>query len=299
MSGQAADRPALHVLAATRLGLRHPCEGPRTETEMRGGKPAIKPCVPAKERRAIFFVHIPKTAGTSVNRAFAEAYGPRNVALHVEDQLPRLIAGRMRTLRADFVSGHVPFGTWARRAGAGAYAPATLFRDPWRRLVSHINHVDAFDKRPVLRRFNRVGRQLGGVQAALREVDFEDRASLLRLRDRLDAMAEGNTFDNCQFRMILPAQSPMRRRLREGDEARALGALGGFAHVGFSEALDTSLAALSELAGTTLAPRQENRARSSRLSAQNDLAREILSPWWQWDAALVDAARSLVQDTSG
>ena len=68
-----------------------------------------------------------------------ETYGAENFVEHVEHQLPKLLDGSAKGILCDGVSGHIPYNNWRRYQQTHAYGTLTVLRDPWARLVSHIN----------------------------------------------------------------------------------------------------------------------------------------------------------------
>ena len=85
-------------------------------------------------KKQIYFMHVPKVAGTSVNSVFSNYFGEDEVVLHCENKKCDLQS-------YSFVSGHVAWPTFrAIIDGADAYK-FTIMRDPIDHLLSHLRWV--------------------------------------------------------------------------------------------------------------------------------------------------------------
>lgn len=246
----------------------------------------------------LFFLHIPKTAGSSNNAFLRSLYGAGNFQDHTENLLPDLTSGRARALRVDAVSGHIPLWAWNLYEGAENYLRVTILRDPWARVVSHINWVYQYKLGKPLPKQGPGAKSLAHMTELVALTDFEDRGSLLRLFQAANAMPYFSSFDNYQTRMLRQgAMDAMEKRLAAADLDAACDALSGFFHIGFCEAqqdFQSGLLAKLAMPGRV----QDIRANSTgqkRLKVENDLAREVFAPWYEKDQALVGFARGMAQ----
>jgi Sulfotransferase family len=88
---------------------------------------------------ALIFLHIPKTAGTTLNRIIEWQYDPRRI-FTVDPHRIRATIGHFYALpearrrRLQVVRGHFPYGVHERLPQGGAYI--TVLRDPVTRLLS-------------------------------------------------------------------------------------------------------------------------------------------------------------------
>ena len=261
------------------------------------GRPV--PFAPTGDVLPVFFLHIPRTSGGTVLRYLARYWGENAIAGGAEGLLPGLLSRRSETLIADVVAGHVPLVRWEFFTGSAAYRRVTVLRDPWARLVSQINWVGRFNdgepmpqgpETPALR----------AMAAALGRTDFSSRASLERLV-RLWAPVEGG-FDNLQVRMLLTgSMASMVKLLSQRDVDRAVQNLESFAVVGFCEDQAGMQRKLGGLAGIKANPivAFENAGKPSVLSVRNEMAREMLEPWYMLDAELYQRAKSIVARQPG
>lgn len=253
------------------------------------------PFVPRGLLRPFFFLHIPKTSGSSCNRFLARLYGEDNFAEHVEYHLPRLIDGRDPAAVIDAVSGHVPLCRWSLLGGTGAYARATLLRDPWARLVSHINWTQRFNNGKDLPPNNRAAGSLERVVACLATVDFANPDDLQRLFDTVNAEPDYVHFDNLQVRMLVTGSHRANfDKPGAAELATALENLMAFEVVGLCEDQAAFQAAMIAASGGTGVPEEihENSGPSLGLTRDNAAAREIFAPWIAQDQALYDALRA-------
>lgn len=94
-------------------------------------------------KQKVIFIHIPKTAGTSVNTLLSYQYGHRKNFWHTTQESWAIAKERFLKHvdicpeHCDLVRGHIPYG-WADLT-EGDYAYITFVRDPLERAISHYN----------------------------------------------------------------------------------------------------------------------------------------------------------------
>lgn len=256
------------------------------------GRPV--PFAPKGASIPVFFLHIPRSSGGTMLRYLARHWGEASVTAGAEAILPRLLSRRAETLVTDVVAGHVPLVRWEFFAGSTAYRRVTVLRDPWARLVSQINWVGRFNDGEPLP----PGVDAGPIKAmasAVARTDFASRGSLERLV-RLWSPVEGG-FDNLQVRMLLTgSMASMVKALTPRDVDRAVQNLETFSMVGFCEDQGQMQRRLAALAGIKAAPivAFENAGKATVLSVRNDMAREVLEPWYVADLELYMRAKAIV-----
>jgi len=251
---------------------------------------------PRGDAPPLFFLHIPKTAGSSNNQFLRSLYGQSNFKDHIENDLPRLSAGQGPPLTQDCLSGHVPLWAWHLYQGSAPYRRVTLLRDPWHRLVSHVNWVNQFNLGMRLPKHGPGAGDLAQMVDLIAKTDFSKRSDLQRIFETANALPYFSSFDNYQTRMLrIGAMDAMEKPLTPKDLDIACDALTGFFHFGFCEdqpRFQAGLIAKLQL-DTHPTPITANAARHKVLSVKNDLARSIFAPWLEFDQALTGFAKGL------
>lgn len=238
-----------------------------------------------------FFLHIPRCSGGSAISFLRRLYGESGVCTKAETQVVRIMAGQEKPVMSDCVTGTLPLMRWQLYRETGAYHRVTVLRDPWARLVSQINRLAALGPEAA-GPDGSVNRMLA---IAVLDTDFTSRPSLERFRRRVP-MVEGG-FDNLQTRMLLTgSMSSMVKPLLPRDVDIAVAELERFAVIGFCEDHVALQRALVRLTGTERppAPIFEATGRTVALSARNEVAREVLEPWFAIDRQLYNRARKIV-----
>jgi hypothetical protein len=256
--------------------------------------------LPKGERPPLFFMHIPKTSGSSINSILKVIYGEDNFVEHIEALNRRANRKRLNiTKQVDCVTGHVYLGSWLRFAGADQYALATILRDPWKRLVSHINWMDRFNQgvdRKALRRLDPLARRAIRILAG---TDFEDRRSIIRMRNRISRQDRWSHFDNLQTRMF--SNNSIHDVLTQQSLKRAFDVMGQFVAIGICDNQAAFSARISDFAKANVAVQRvhANAAPTSpRLSTTNDIAQVALEPWIQFDTELYEKTLTLAHNSS-
>lgn len=260
------------------------------------------PFAPAGRIMPIFFLHIPKTSGSSVNAFLKALYGEDNFIEHAEYKLPHLLSGRLPTMVCDCVSAHIPLFAWHLYPETAVYRRVTLLREPWERLVSHVNWINRFNHDKELPTVGPKAAPLKHVSAVLRETDFGDEASIRRLFDEANAQVQFTDWDNLQVRMLLTGNmQAMTKPLGEADAENALGNLAQFFVYGFCENNGGFQADLVRALGRddSIGEVRENPGAMQVLKADNTLAREIFAPWIEWDRQLYDRAQKIARQRRG
>ncbi|MES2846024.1 MAG: hypothetical protein V4747_13430 [Pseudomonadota bacterium] len=252
------------------------------------------PFAPAGRAMPLFFLHIPRTSGGSLVSRLRQLYGDDNVTAQAQDRVMSVALRKSGTMATDCVAGTIPLIRWELYQGTALYRRITLLRDPWARLVSHINWVDRFNNGTPYPDDPAQAAALRSMAEAVGRTDFASRTSLARFC-RLAKQVEGG-FDNLQVRMLLTgSMAAMVKPLFPRDVDKALQNLEAFAMVGFCEDQSTIQRKLSGLVGLP-ARREvlfENAGKGQTLTLRNDLAREVLEPWFVADLELYNRAKAL------
>ncbi len=260
------------------------------------------PFAPACRQEPIFFLHIPKTSGSSVNAFLKALYGDGNFTEHAEYKLPHLLSGKLPTLIRDCVSAHIPLFSWHLYPETAVYRRVTLLREPWERLVSHVNWINRFNHDKELPTVGPKAAPLKHVSEVLRDTDFSDEESIRRLYSEANDQALFTDWDNLQVRMLLTGNmQAMTKPLAQADADNALGNLAQFLVFGFCEDNDAFQADLVRALGVdySVTEVRENPGAMRVLTKDNDLARDIFAPWIEWDQQLYDRARKIARQRKG
>lgn len=251
----------------------------------------IAPFVPKGEGQPLFLLHIPRCGSGSIARFLERIYGAQGIVRAAERCLEPIFDGQQPPVRTDCVVGSLPLVRWLHFSGAADYARVTVLRNPWARIVSHINHLAA------------IGPELAGLagasQRALAEevlrADFTSRAGLDRFCNRLRLIDV--SFDNLQVRMLVTGtMSALVKQITARDVEVALRELERFSAIGFCEDQMDLQRVLVRLTGRKVAVGAlfEGAGKGAVLSVRNTLAREVLAPLYELDQELYARARTLM-----
>jgi hypothetical protein len=197
---------------------------------------------------AVFFYHLPKTAGTSLRAVLDAAFEPKAIC-PAHNWTGLLSASRTDLRRYRLVAGHF-YGGLEPRMNARCFA-FTFLRDPVDRALSHYGHV-LHDSRHYL---HRRALELGSIDAYL--ADPETRMTISNFQARMlawqgdpEAMFSGLSEEERRAEVL-------ERRMELGDSAMserdilaaAMARIGRMDMAGLTERFDESLAVLCHALG--------------------------------------------------
>ncbi len=239
---------------------------------------------------------IPRCGAGSVVRFLERIYGADGVTRNAGTVTDSIFARRRSPVQSDCLVVDLPLVRWLHFAGASDYLRVTVLRNPWARLVSHINHLAEIGP-------EEAGKQ-GSSQRALAEevvrTDFTSRAGVERFFNRLRLIDV--SFDNIQVRMLVTGtMSALVKQVTPRDVEVAVRELERFAVVGFCEEQLDIQRALLRVTGAKVPVGAvfEGAAKGSALSVRNTVAREVLAPLYELDQELYAKARALVTARQG
>jgi len=227
----------------------------------------------AAKRKALIFLHIPKTAGTTLNRIIESQYSP--FAIYTIDphriratpeRLQQLSERRRRRLQV--VRGHFYYGIHRFLPQGATYI--TMLRDPVARALSAYYFV-------LRRPLNPLHRKL--------------KKERLRVEDCLRLFPDRN---NLQCRLIAGVRDPAIDGERLLDIARE-NLTNSFSVVGISERFEESLVLISKTFGWEISFYENRKVAKARPAAAPELA-ELIRQYNRWDAELYEFGQKLFEE---
>lgn len=279
------DRAALMIDGALiRLGRLRPYKRrPATETR--------------STSRKIYYMHVAKTAGSSVNNFIASHYPINKVCLHFEGHPEwRNVHSEAPLADMEFLSGHVRLQRFARRLPAKDYLKVTTFRAPIDHLISHISWVRNLSEKESLWMLRNVPPRVQELSGMLARVDLSDPKELETIVRHLNPAGLG-LFDNCQTRYLL--NLPVGARVEKKHTGAALRRLREFDLVAITERLDESLMVLCHLMRWPPPERVMSLNVSSNkygLDKSNPAIRDALAPLVAADRIIYQEAHRTFED---
>lgn len=223
----------------------------------------------------VFFMHIPKTAGTTFN-TFAKSIYPSNRAItHIEFYDPDEYAGIACDHR--FISGHLNVGQIQEYFPVNEFKLYTLMREPYAQLHSHFNWlkgIGAEKSSAFYQSQHRSFKEIADDFAGKSQLSHDD---LQKISDNLSGVLK-LLFDNCQTRYFL---SENCEEIEQHHFDRAEQNMAIFEEIGITEEYDKFKASFCK-AHDLKVDKSDSAFNASRLNAlydyQDPLNREILLP---------------------
>lgn len=186
------------------------------------------------ERPKVFFMHVAKAGGTSVNDFFAKHLGNNKCFFHMEGK--RNWNPEQMVERHDFISGHVRIQRIRRILKLEGFYLTTVFREPKSHLMSHLSWVKHIADNPKGAFFRSHTPEVQELALLLSEVQLDDAKGLLRFLETMGP--EGFTlFDNCQCRYLL--EDPPTGKIGEEAWEEMTSSLDLFDRIGLTSDLDS------------------------------------------------------------
>jgi hypothetical protein len=248
--------------------------------------------------RPIFFMHIPKTAGTSFNAFARQCFAGSEYFTHIERLAPQ--QRRQIAARARFLSGHLPWREIVEVIESAHYDLYALLREPVAHLHSHLNyvrrvHTDAEHEHHFLFRHNDTIRAMGTRLAA---IDFSDTDQLQRFVADLSGY-QCDFFDNIQTRYFLDHRP---ERVTEADYRQAVETVERFTAIGLTEYYHHFQDRFCRHLGLPVqqqTPRSNRSQRYHLFDCDTPEVMKIIDPLVCFDRRLYDLIASLDQQTDG
>ncbi len=241
--------------------------------------------------KPVYFMHIPKTAGTSVNSFMGQLLGlkPKEMLIRFDTMKDWRKPGFLDGYR--FVSGHSRYAYASKYHDLSRFFTFTLIREPYSQLASFFNwHRTLSDPDHEYYRF--LDLAFMAVGARLRAMDFESLDEWQRFVDNLDPFSR-NSFDNFQTRFFVETDAGYES-INEEQSQLAIERLANFDFVATTENLQESLALLSAQLGFDQIPSVpcENQSPINETpNFESPELRELLKPLVKHDLELYKSAQ--------
>jgi hypothetical protein len=101
----------------------------------------LKKVVSLFNKLPLLYIHIAKTAGSTVNKVLSEWFGLQNSLVHAESKhnWNELIIQQ----KIDFLSGHIPYRAFLKVGALQFHKKAITFREPYSHVISHLAWIRA------------------------------------------------------------------------------------------------------------------------------------------------------------
>jgi len=240
------------------------------------------------------FVHIAKTAGSSVNKFFEERLGRSRCLFHLESQplwdsdesRPELVAGK------NYLAGHRTLSEFGQKLNLTEYFKFTFFRQPESHIVSHLAWIRRLAMPGEEKRLSEHPEYIRVLALKLRTLDFSDSSDVAGFVRDL-TQQEWNLLDNTQVRYLRAGGGAVDAE----DLTSAKKALEDLDFFGFVESFDRDLPELALAAGLEtpeMVPAENSRNDAdSSLSENNEGLIDALMPLIGFDKLLYQEAKSV------
>lgn len=233
----------------------------------------------------LLFMHIAKTAGSSVNKYLASHYAEDRHSVHVESQ-ENWRKDRDWARNMGFVSGHFGMPHFKRVLNPEGYYKITVVREPYAHLVSHLSWIRKLADQSELQRFGQHPLFVQHFAQKLKKTDLSKPEELVRLIASLEDQ-EKQLVDNCQVRYF--TQVAVGQDVCANDVQSALETSTEFDQIGTTDRIDEFLKDVAARMGWK-APVKEVRVNVTRnyygLDATDKGIRTALEPLVRFDLEL-------------
>lgn len=245
--------------------------------------------IPDYSQRKLFFVHIPKAAGSSINDFIPNAIGHTPTYTHIEGMRDKWA----EISQSKFLSGHIRYPEYVKFFSKFDYVVFAFLREPYSHLRSHINWVRRLAEPEFVQARESHAKIVQNISDYLSGVDFTNLENIEKFVTELKPSAYG-LFDNCQVRYLSSAKGS--ERVTEVHLQEAITNLRKLHFVGISERSKESQAMLLRLMRL---PAVEGEQRSNvntldfGLNIKAENLRSIIAPLVCFDLQLYSVALQL------
>lgn len=240
-------------------------------------------------------MHIPKTAGTSVNSFISQLFGndKSRMVLQVENkqwQVPGFFD------KYEFVSGHPRYHHLSAEYDFSRFFKFTVLREPYHRLASFLVWFRTMAD-PNYPHFEDHSEVQLAISYRLKAIDYASAADWRKFFDNLDPTSL-DIFDNYQTRFFIEYPG-FFKKVDNSNFEEALETMNGFNLVGLSEELDSTLKVLARHLGAdapTDVPCKNVAKDYAGLDISRPEIRELFEPFVRYDLKLYEIAKERFVD---
>jgi len=157
--------------------------------------------------KKLFLIHIPKTAGSSLNYFIQSNFTSNKSIVHLEQnkkwksgQISRLVESN------EFLSGHLSIKDVMKKLDISNYYKVAMLRNPLDQVVSHIKWVIGISNKTEGKFFKNHPKVYQDMSLKLRHLDLSKKENLEYFVNNM-TFNESNLFTNCQTRYFLDSST--------------------------------------------------------------------------------------------
>jgi hypothetical protein len=239
----------------------------------------------------LLYVHIAKTAGSTVNKVVSSWFGGDKSIVHAEskDGWEELVEQE----EVNYLSGHIPFKAFLRLPQIRCYKKAITFREPYAHVVSHLSWIRALSLVENRARYDQHPEYIQGLSDKLSNCDLSVPSQLTELIKSFNSL-EYRLLDNTQTRYI---RTDLTKNVVDGiDFSDALENLKDFDFVGFDNNIGGFLGRIASEYGVDykIDGRRENvLSNKFGLDLNNQAIKEALMPLVKFDLELYEKVQEV------
>lgn len=195
------------------------------------------------EEAKILYVHVAKTAGSTINKYIASQFAKGESLVHIESEDICSVKGRSLLRKKRYISGHLRFDHFKQLVDVRDYFKIITLRDPVDHIISHLNWIRHFSKVGYEKELNRHPEYVIELSRELIDLAFVSPNKVAAFVDGLSGM-KLQLLNNTQMSYLLPIEC--RNNYCEKEFLYAVNALDQFDLVGLTENLGRFTEALSK-----------------------------------------------------
>lgn len=244
-------------------------------------------------QQPLLYVHIAKTAGSTVNKVLMECFGAKNSLVHVESNSDW--KQRVKDKNIDFLSGHIPYAAFLKQSELTCYKKAITFREPYAHVISHLSWIRALALPENKKKYDAPPEYIQLLSAKLASFDLSSPEQITAFIQSFTPV-EFKLLDNTQTRYIRTNLN--KERVDDLDVKQALQNLSNFEFVGTDADIGGLLSRIAADYGfeCKTEDRRENVLNNKfGLDINNQKVNDALLPLVKFDLKLYAAVQGLEQ----